>query len=54
VNPKFYRPAEVDLLIGCADKAREKLGWNPETSLEQLCKMMVEADVARNQNGVSC
>ncbi|WP_109484160.1 GDP-mannose 4,6-dehydratase [Paraburkholderia sp. C35] len=54
VNPKFYRPAEVDLLIGCADKAREKLGWNPETSLEQLCRMMVEADVARNQNGVSC
>ncbi|MBN3767116.1 GDP-mannose 4,6-dehydratase [Burkholderia sp. Ac-20365] len=54
VNPKYYRPAEVDLLIGCADKARQKLGWNPETSLEQLCKMMVEADVSRNQNGVSC
>jgi GDPmannose 4,6-dehydratase len=54
VNPKFYRPAEVDLLIGCADKAREKLGWHPQTSLEQLCKMMVDADVARNQNGVSC
>ncbi|MEI6003388.1 GDP-mannose 4,6-dehydratase [Paraburkholderia bengalensis] len=54
VNPKFYRPAEVDLLIGCADKAREKLGWHPQTSLEQLCKMMVDADVARNQNGLSC
>ncbi|CAG9214416.1 GDP-mannose 4,6-dehydratase [Paraburkholderia sabiae] len=54
VNPRFYRPAEVDLLIGCADKAREKLGWHPETSLEQLCRMMVEADIARNQNGVSC
>ncbi|QLB61149.1 GDP-mannose 4,6-dehydratase [Paraburkholderia caribensis] len=54
VNPKFYRPAEVDLLIGCADKARDKLGWKPETTLEHLCKMMVEADVARNQNGVSC
>ncbi|CAD6549671.1 GDP-mannose 4,6-dehydratase [Paraburkholderia sabiae] len=54
VNPRFYRPAEVDLLIGCADKAREKLGWHPETSLEQLCRMMVEADLARNQNGVSC
>ncbi|MBP0596330.1 GDP-mannose 4,6-dehydratase [Paraburkholderia sp. LEh10] len=53
VNPKFYRPAEVDLLIGCADKAREKLNWNPQTSLEQLCKMMVDADIARNQNGVS-
>ncbi|ACC70258.1 GDP-mannose 4,6-dehydratase [Paraburkholderia phymatum] len=54
VNPRFYRPAEVDLLIGCADKAREKLGWRPQTSLEQLCRMMVEADIARNQNGVSC
>ncbi len=54
VNPRFYRPAEVDLLIGCADKAHEKLGWRPQTSLEQLCRMMVEADIARNQNGVSC
>ena len=54
VNPRFYRPAEVDLLIGCADKAHEKLGWRPQTSLEQLCRMMVEADLARNQNGVSC
>jgi GDPmannose 4,6-dehydratase len=53
VNPKFYRPAEVDLLIGCADKARDKLGWKPETTLEQLCKMMVDADIARNQTGVS-
>jgi GDPmannose 4,6-dehydratase len=50
VNPKFYRPAEVDLLIGCADKARDKLGWKPETTLEQLCQMMVEADLARNRN----
>ena len=49
VNPRFYRPAEVELLIGCADKAREKLGWVPETTLEQLCQMMVAADVARNQ-----
>ncbi len=49
VNPKFYRPAEVDLLIGCADKAREQLGWQPDTTLEQLCRMMVEADLARNQ-----
>ncbi|MGF6759093.1 GDP-mannose 4,6-dehydratase [Paraburkholderia sp. GAS334] len=48
VNPKFYRPAEVELLIGCADKAREKLGWKPETTLEQLCQMMVAADLTRN------
>lgn len=50
VNPKFYRPAEVDLLIGCADKAKSKLGWAPETTLEQLCQMMVEADLTRNQH----
>ncbi|MBI0329246.1 GDP-mannose 4,6-dehydratase [Burkholderia plantarii] len=48
VNPRFYRPAEVDLLIGCADKAREKLDWQPRTTLEQLCQMMVEADLTRN------
>ena len=50
VNPKFYRPAEVDLLIGCADKAKSKLGWAPETTLEQLCQMMVEADLTRNRH----
>ena len=50
VNPKFYRPAEVDLLIGCADKAKSKLGWAPKTTLEQLCQMMVEADLTRNQH----
>ncbi|VWM09437.1 GDP-mannose 4,6-dehydratase [Burkholderia lata] len=50
VNPKFYRPAEVDLLIGCADKAKSKLGWEPKTTLEQLCQMMVEADLTRNQH----
>jgi GDPmannose 4,6-dehydratase len=50
VNPKFYRPAEVDLLIGCADKARDKLGWQPETTLEQLCQLMVNADLERNQH----
>ena len=53
VNPKFYRPAEVDLLIGDPSHAREKLGWVPQTSLEELCQMMVEADLRRNQQGVS-
>ena len=53
VNPKFYRPAEVDLLIGDASKAREDLGWAPTTTLEQLCQMMVEADIRRNQQGFS-
>lgn len=53
INPDFYRPAEVDLLIGDAAKAKEKLGWEPSTTLEQLCGMMVEADLRRNINGGS-
>lgn len=53
VNPKFYRPAEVDLLIGNPAKARAQLGWEPRTTLEQLCQMMVEADLRRNIRGVS-
>lgn len=53
VNPKFYRPAEVDLLIGNPAKAKDKLGWEAKTSLEELCAMMVKADLARNERGVS-
>jgi GDPmannose 4,6-dehydratase len=53
VNPRFYRPAEVELLIGNPEKAKRELGWEPKTSLEQLCQMMVEADIVRNQRGVS-
>jgi GDPmannose 4,6-dehydratase len=53
VNPKFHRPAEVDLLIGDATKAKAKLGWEPKTSLEDLCKMMVDADLRRNKVGFS-
>lgn len=53
VNPKFYRPAEVELLIGNPAKAKEILGWEPTTSLEELCKMMVEADLRRNKQGFS-
>jgi GDPmannose 4,6-dehydratase len=53
VNPKFYRPAEVELLIGNPQKAKVVLGWEPKTSLEQLCQMMVEADLRRNQQGFS-
>lgn len=53
VNPKFYRPAEVELLIGDPAHARTKLGWEPKTTLEQLCQMMVEADLRRNQQGFS-
>ncbi|CAG4901085.1 GDP-mannose 4,6-dehydratase [Paraburkholderia saeva] len=53
VNPKFYRPAEVELLIGDASKAAATLGWKPETSLEALCEMMVDADLRRNKVGTS-
>jgi GDPmannose 4,6-dehydratase len=53
VNPAFYRPAEVDLLIGDASKARDLLGWQPETSLEELCRMMVDADLIRNAHDAS-
>jgi GDPmannose 4,6-dehydratase len=53
VDPRFYRPAEVDLLIGDPSKARDKLGWEPKTSLEDLCSMMVDADLHRNQRGFS-
>lgn len=53
VNPKFYRPAEVDLLIGDPGKAKDKLGWEPKTTLEDLCAMMVEADLRRNRLGFS-
>ena len=53
INPAFYRPAEVELLIGDPAKAKAKLGWAPTTTLEQLCQMMVEADLLRNQAGFS-
>jgi len=53
VNPKFYRPAEVDLLIGNPKKAKDDLGWEPKCTLEELCAMMVEADLRRNEAGFS-
>jgi GDPmannose 4,6-dehydratase len=53
VSPKFYRPAEVDLLIGDPAKARRVLGWEPKTTLEELCQMMVDADLRRNEIGFS-
>lgn len=53
VNPRFYRPAEVELLIGNPEKAKRELGWEPSTSLEDLCQMMVDADIRRNESGFS-
>jgi GDPmannose 4,6-dehydratase len=51
VNSKFYRPAEVELLIGDPQKAKNELGWEPKTSLEELCAMMVKEDLRRNEAG---
>ena len=53
INPRFYRPAEVELLIGDPQKAFNKLGWKAQTTLEELCKMMVSADMERNKRGAS-
>ena len=53
INPRFYRPAEVELLIGNPEKAMTKLGWAPKTTLEELCRMMVVADLGRNERGFS-
>jgi GDPmannose 4,6-dehydratase len=47
VNTKYYRPAEVDLLLGNSDKAKKILGWNPEIDFKSLCKMMMDADIDR-------
>ena len=53
INPKFYRPAEVELLIGDPAKAKVVLDWQPHTTLEELCRLMYEADLARNKQGFS-
>ncbi len=53
INPAFYRPAEVDVLLGDPARAQEKLGWKATTTLEALCRSMVEADLARVARGAS-
>ncbi len=45
IDKRYYRPAEVDLLIGDYSKAKRKLGWKPKTTFEELTKLMVDADV---------
>jgi GDPmannose 4,6-dehydratase len=45
IDPRYYRPAEVDLLLGDSTKARKRLGWKPQTSFDQLVEMMVESDL---------
>lgn len=53
INPQFYRPAEVELLIGDPAKAQRDLGWTPTVQLEELTALMVEADMRRNKAGWS-
>ena len=53
INPAFQRPAEVDRLVGDAAKARRELGWSASTRLEDLCRAMVDADIARVARGAS-
>ena len=53
VNPAFFRPAEVDALIGDCSRAQRLLGWQAQTRLEELCRLMVEADLRRNKIGFS-
>jgi GDPmannose 4,6-dehydratase len=53
VNPVYFRPAEVDALVADAGRARKLLGWEARTTLGELCRLMVEADIRRNQVGVS-
>ncbi len=52
-DPRFYRPAEVDLLVADATKARQKLGWCPKVTFEELVRMMVEADLERVAKEIS-
>ncbi len=47
IDPNFYRPAEVDLLIGDATKAEKELNWRPEMQLSELVEVMVKADIER-------
>jgi len=53
VSPTFYRPSEVALLIGDPSKAKAQLGWSASTTLEELCQMMVQADLRRNAIGAT-
>ena len=52
IDPKYYRPTEVDLLIGDASKAKQELGWEPKVRFEELATMMVDADLALEQERI--
>jgi GDPmannose 4,6-dehydratase len=52
IDPKYFRPAEVDLLIGDCSKAKKNLGWEPKTKFKQLVKIMIEADMEEAKKAV--
>ena len=52
IDPRYYRPAEVELLIGDASKAKRKMGWEPKTKFKDLIELMVDADLASPRGGV--
>lgn len=54
VDTRYFRPTEVDLLLGEAKKAQEKLGWKPKTTLKELCSMMVKEDMVAAQRDMLC
>jgi GDPmannose 4,6-dehydratase len=55
IDPRYFRPAEVDLLIGDATRAKQKLGWQPEITFQELVRTMVDADLAdlKKRNNLS-
>jgi GDPmannose 4,6-dehydratase len=53
LDPRFMRPAEVDLLVGDPSKAKRELGWEPEVGFEALVTMMVDADLERHRGAAS-
>ncbi|MDR1425495.1 MAG: GDP-mannose 4,6-dehydratase [Rickettsiales bacterium] len=52
INPKFFRPAEVDQLLGDSSRAKKILGWEPKVRFPELCRMMMEADIERSRKGI--
>ena len=52
IDPKYFRPTEVELLIGDPTKAKQKLGWTPKVKMEELCREMVEADIKLVEKGI--
>ena len=53
IDPEFRRPAEVEFLLGDFSKAERTLGWRPKVGLEELCAMMVDADIGRHRNTIN-